>query len=75
VPLIVQCQHLDVVRELILSGFELEIYAEYELAFLYWYIFGPLNARHEILGELLGLVKSDESESSSSMVDRCSITF
>lgn len=50
------------VRELIFSGFELEMYSEHEIPWIYWYIFGPLNARQQNLGKLLQLVKEDPSE-------------
>jgi hypothetical protein len=51
-PLVIQYHRLRMIQEVMLSGFELKLYSQHELAFAYWYTIGPVRAQLEIIDEL-----------------------
>ena len=57
--MILQYHRLELVREIIFSGFELELYSPHELTFVYWYATGPLNTQCEIADTLLEMLHGD----------------
>lgn len=40
------------IQEVMMSGFELKLYSQHELAFAFWYTLGPVKVQREIIEEL-----------------------
>ncbi|TDL18511.1 Mak10-domain-containing protein [Rickenella mellea] len=56
VPQAILHWRIGVIRDIILSGFELELYSAHERPFAYWYLFGILGAHERLLRELIEFV-------------------
>ncbi|EJD06227.1 uncharacterized protein FOMMEDRAFT_166473 [Fomitiporia mediterranea MF3/22] len=59
IPLVILHWRAGIVRDIILSGFELELYAAEERPFAYWYLSEVLGSHEAILQELLNAVPED----------------
>lgn len=62
IPLCVRYARLSVISEVLLSGFELELYSRHEWPMVYWYLGEIFTKQVEIIDEIVTYWQADEKE-------------